>query len=247
MKGERDYTVFIAEDEHPARELLVEFVLSLPGIKLGGIARSGDEAVEKLNSSPCDILLLDIDLPVYSGIEVIDKLNARPRIIFTTAFDNQAVRAFEIGADDYLVKPFTEQRFAAAIERSLQALRQVNPLHPQGGGEDSPVVMIREKGIHYIIPVNEIIYLSSNGRNSVLHTINRDYETGVTLSDMTGKLASSKFIRIHKQYTVNIMFASHFSYYLGGQYILFLRDDDRTNLPVGKTFADDLKGSVNFK
>jgi YesN/AraC family two-component response regulator len=74
MRDKRDYTVFIAEDEAPARELLIEFVVAFPGIKLAGFARNGEEALQKLNNSSWDILLLDIALPVYTGIEVIEKL-----------------------------------------------------------------------------------------------------------------------------------------------------------------------------
>lgn len=244
MKIEKDFTVFIAEDEFPARELLIDFVVSHPGIKLGGVARNGQEAIEKLNDSPCDILLLDVDLPVYSGIEVFQSLAIKPRVIFTTAYENYAVKAFEIGADDYLVKPFTGQRFAAAIERAVNFLCQHNTSEIKETAEKMAVVSIREKGVHYILPHDSIIYISSNGRNSIIHTEKRDYETGLTLSSMTGQLPLESFIRIHKQYTVNCKYISHFSYYSGGQYILYLKDDDRINLPVGKVYAPLLKEKI---
>lgn len=247
MKNEKDYTVFIAEDEFPARELLLEFVVSHSGIKLGGIARNGKEAVQKLNSSPCDILLLDVDLPVYSGIEVLQKLNIKPRVIFTTAYENYAVKAFEMGADDYLVKPFTEKRFAAAIEKTLNTLSQQNTYGIHGTAEKVSAISIREKGVHHILSYDDIIYLSSNGRNSIIHTEKRDYETCLTLSALTEQLPFEKFIRIHKQYTVSFKYVSHFSYYSGGQYILYLKDDERMNLPVGKVYADMLKQRLNLK
>lgn len=247
MKSETDYTVFIAEDEFPARELLVEFVLSCQGIKLIGVARSGDEAVEKLNKCKCDILLLDIDLPVCSGIEVLEKLDRRPRIIFTTAYENHAVKAFEIGADDYLVKPFSEERFKNAIDKSISMIRNSKHTSAGRGNLNPDVLMIMEKGVHYILPYEEIIYLSSSGRNSVIHTTSRDYITGVTLSAITGKLPAAGFVRIHKQYTVNVRFASHYSYYSGGQYIIYLKDEDKTNLPVGKVYADNFRNRIDLK
>lgn len=247
MKNEKDYTVFIAEDEAPARELLIEFVVAFPGIKLAGFARNGEEALQKLNNSSCDILLLDIDLPVYTGIEVIEKLEKRPRVIFTTAYEKHAVKAFELGADDYLVKPFTEERFAAAITKTLQALAKRKISGSGDKNENRDVIMIREKGVYYIVPYNEIIYISSSGRNSVIHTPGREYVTGVSISSMTGKLPADRFLRIHKQFAINIHYTSHFSYYSGGQYILYLKDEEKTNLPVGKVYAEILKERIKFR
>jgi len=247
MNHEKDYTVFIAEDEAPARELLIEFVVAYPGIKLAGFARNGEEALQKLSNSSCDILLLDIDLPVYTGIEVLEKIEKRPRVIFTTAYEKHAVKAFELGADDYLVKPFTEERFAAAITKTLQALAKRKTSGSGDKNENRDVIMIREKGVYYIVPYNEIIYISSSGRNSVIHTPGREYVTGVSISSMTGKLPADRFLRIHKQFTINIQYTSHFSYYSGGQYILYLKDDEKTNLPVGKVYAEILKERIKFR
>lgn len=244
MTNNSYYTVFIAEDEFPARELLVEFVTSNSMLKLAGVARNGEEAVEKLNASPCDILLLDIDLPVYTGIEVLERLDTKPRVIFTTAYEKHAVRAFEIGADDYLIKPFTRQRFASAIERSITAIN--NSRINSSPAADTGILPVTEKGIHYLVPHEEIVYISASGRNCVIHAADREYETGSTLADITSRLTSNRFIRIHKQYTVNLKHVSHFSYYSGGQYILYLKDDDKTNLPVGKTYVQTLKEMVKL-
>jgi DNA-binding LytR/AlgR family response regulator len=107
--------------------------------------------------------------------------------------------------------------------------------------------MIREKSVYYIVPYNEIIYISSSGRNSVIHTPGREYVTGVSISSMTERLPADRFLRIHKQYTINIQYTSNFSYYSGGQYILYLKDEEKTNLPVGKVYAEILKERIKFR
>lgn len=245
MKDKRIFKVFIAEDEHPARELLVDFILSFPALKLGGLARNGEEAVEKLNSEFFDIVFLDINLPILTGIEVLERLNRRPRIIFTTAYESYAVKAFEFGADDYLVKPFTRERFRAAIEKSLSVMKTAEAT--VGDLNSSSMLTVKEKDMHHLILFNDIIYITSSGRKCIIHTQERDYETYVPLSSILLKLPADIFVRIHKQYVVNLRYVSHFSYYSGGQYILYLRNDDKNNLPVGRMYASMLKGMIDVK
>ena len=95
MDEKKTFTVLIAEDELPARELLIDYLLTRPELKLSGIAKNGDEAFKKLTSESFDLLLLDIHLPVLSGIEVLEKVQNPPFVIFTTAYDRYAIRAFE--------------------------------------------------------------------------------------------------------------------------------------------------------
>jgi DNA-binding LytR/AlgR family response regulator len=246
MKDKKIYRVLIAEDEYPARELLVDFILSFPALKLAGIARNGEEAMEKLNSEEFDIVLLDINLPMLSGIDVLERLSHRPRIIFTTAYESYAVKAFEFGADDYLVKPFTRKRFAVAVEKCLSALRSPDMAEsePDSGGN---ILAVKEKDAHHLIQFDDIIFITSNGRKCIINTQERDYETYLPLSSVLERLPADSFIRIHKQYVVNLKYVSHFSYYSGGQYILYLRNDDKNNLPVGRIYAPLLKQRIDVK
>lgn len=245
MKDKRIFSVLIAEDEYPARELLVDFILSSPELRLGGVARNGEEAVAKLNSEHYDLVLLDINLPILTGIEVLERISCKPRIIFTTAYESYAVKAFEFGADDYLVKPFTKERFRAAVEKVLSALKSADTHGSEFGG--GSILTVKEKDMHHLILFDDIIYITSSGRKCIIHTQERDYETYTPLSSVLLKLPGDVFVRIHKQYVVNLKYVSHFSYYSGGQYILYLRNDDRNNLPVGRTYAPFLKSIVKVE
>ena len=99
------YSVFITEDMIHARDLLIAYIKTRPELELQGIAKNGEEALEELSRKNYDLLLLDINLPILSGIEVLEQLKKIPYIIFTTAYDKYAIRAFEFGAIDYLLKP----------------------------------------------------------------------------------------------------------------------------------------------
>ena len=129
MNDEEKYSVFIAEDEYPARKILTDFIAKRPELELTGIAKNGKQALQMLseenNSEACryDLLLFDIQLPVLSGIEVLERLENIPYVIFITAHNEYAVKAFEMGIIDYLIKPFTEIRFNQAIEKFLMFIR----------------------------------------------------------------------------------------------------------------------------
>ncbi|HOS40316.1 MAG TPA: LytTR family DNA-binding domain-containing protein [Spirochaetota bacterium] len=231
-------SVFVAEDEQPAIELLVEYIGAHPGLKLEGIASNGREALRKLSANPSDLLFLDIDLPVMSGLEVLERLAAPPRVIFTTAYDQYAIRAFELGAADYLLKPFSFERFRTAVDRACATLRE--------GSRPTPApqrigLSFRERGTHRIIPYEDIVYVSSNGRTTIVHTENKSFDTNLLLKQVGMRLPSEGFIRIHKQYIVNLRHVSHFKYFIGGQYILHLNDEEQTTLTVGQAYAQALK------
>ena len=222
--------VFIVEDELPARELLIEFTVARPDLRLAGSARDGAEAEKQLRKTPCDLLFLDIELPGLSGLELLERLEDLPPVIFTTAHAQHAVRAFEIGAADYLLKPFTQERFNQAVDRALQSrqgpIRQPGALGlPVKSGDD-----------HFLVPYERILYLASHGKRSTIHTEERDYEAARLLGDLETRLPA-EFTRIHKQYIVNLRYVERMQYFIGGRYTAYLRDRDETALPVGKSFA----------
>lgn len=110
-------TVFIVEDNFQTLSKLKDYVEKHPQLSLIGSAVNGSEAVQFLKNKECDLLLLDVHLPDISGIEVLESLEVIPEVIFITAYDSYAVKAFELGALDYLLKPFTYDRFNKSIER----------------------------------------------------------------------------------------------------------------------------------
>ena len=124
MDEKKKFSVFIAEDELPARKLLEKFVDDNPDLALSKIVNNGQDALDTLKKETFDLLLLDINLPVMSGMEILEHLETIPYVIFTTANEQYAVKAFDIGAIDYLLKPFTQKRFNKAIDRFTAAQKE---------------------------------------------------------------------------------------------------------------------------
>ncbi len=243
MDSSDAYSVLIVEDEIPARELLVDYVLTRPELRLSGIAKNGEEAFEKLSGNKYDLAFIDIDLPRMTGIEVLEGLKELPHIIFSTAHEAYAIRAFEFGAVDYLLKPFTLERFNRSIEKFLN-LQKTGGRQDEGGAATG--FTFREQGKHYILPYEKIIYFTSHGKKTIVHTDEREYESRAILKSVEGKLPQNSFVRIHKQHIVNITRIKAIEYYIGGQYIAFLNDSDETSLPVGKKYAPFLREKLQM-
>ncbi|HQO02096.1 MAG TPA: LytTR family DNA-binding domain-containing protein [Spirochaetota bacterium] len=243
MNGNNSITVLIAEDELPARELLIDYILTRNELRLHGIAKNGEETLHKLSAEQYDLLFLDINLPVMSGIEVLEQLEILPYVIFTTAYDRYAIKAFEMGAVDYLIKPFTLERFNRSVDKALSLIYNngtfMSKLSQIG-------LSFKQGENHYLLSYNDIIYITSHGKHSIIHTEGRDFETAILLKDMEQKVPKNIFMRIHKQCIVNISFISHLQYLIGGQYEMFLKDNEHTSLTVGRKYARDLKRTLGI-
>ena len=238
------YRVLIVEDIASSLDLLKMYVQSREELILAGIALDGKEALKKLISEEYDLLLIDIDLPYLNGIEVLNELNKKKEgniyTIFTTAYDQYAIDAFTIGAVDYLLKPFTLERFNLAIDRFLLRI----------AGDSNTAFFKRRDSLYYktkrklrIIPFNDILYLSSCGKNTLIHAKNDSFQATGLIKEFERKLPENIFLRIHKQYIANINYAKGFEYDHGShsQYLLLLNDDEDTVLPVGKDYISILK------
>lgn len=236
----KHYSVLIVEDEYPARELLIQSLLTRPELQLKGIAKDGAEAEAALRGGSFDLVFLDINLPVQSGLDVLgclSELDRQPNVIFTTAYREHAMDAFEHKAVDYLLKPYTLERFQQAVDRALVFLKS-------DGGQSSALkrhgIFISENDRHCFVPYEKILYLSSHGKQTVVHTNGGDFRTPRLLKKMESLLPEQSFARIHKQFIVNIMQISHLEYFMNGSYVLHLKDDEES-LPVSRTFAPSLK------
>jgi DNA-binding LytR/AlgR family response regulator len=231
------YSVFIAEDEEMAINSLLEFITSRSELRLAGISKNGDEALEKLTVSRFDLLILDIHLPHLSAIEVLEGITWTPFVIFTTAHDQYAIKAFDIGAVDYLIKPFSIQRFNRAIDKFIMLYD-----HKIEKERKYPVgFSFKDKGKYRVVPYKDIVYFSSHAKNTIIHTDKQDYESMILLKDIEIKLPPDNFRRVHKQFIVNINYIESLEYYLGGQYMAYLNDVDETSIPIGKKYAPILK------
>ena len=235
------YSILIIEDEFPMRELLKGYLASRIEAGIPEIATTGKEALELLQNKTYDIIFLDIRLPDMSGLAIMQQLSGLKNsyVIFSTAYNQHAVEALDAGAVDYLLKPYSPERFNQALDKALVFLKNSRT-------NLELTLKITESATRVNVPLNEIIYLSSNGKHTVFHTINSDYETPGLLKDYLDELPVDLFLRIHKQYVVNRDYISGITYVNGGSWSLLLKDSDDTTLPVGKIYADDIKRIFNI-
>ena len=236
---EKIYKVLIVEDEPGARELLIDYIASEPRLQLAGIARRGGEGLEKIQNEKFDLVFLDINLPEMTGVELAAQLDKPPALIFTTAYEKHALEAFELGAIDYLLKPISKERFARSVARALQNLAE----KPEGneGSLSKLGLFVKGPETRHFLAYNQIVYISSSGKHSIVHTGTDEVHTLHLIKELESRLPPEQFQRIHKQYIVNLNYISRIEYFIGGSYILHLKDRENSSLPVGRKYAENLK------
>lgn len=237
----RKLKVLIVEDEMDNQELLRDFIETRDELDLVNIAGNVSEALKTLKTEDCDLMFLDIFLPDKSGFSILEELKKPPYVIFTTAYREHAVRAFDFGALDYLVKPLIIDRFNLAVDRALDFFRHHNEQLPEIETMGLPV---QERESYYIIPYDKIVYLSAHNKYTVIHSSEKEIRTLKYLQEIEKKLPLSKFVRIHRQYIINIQYLSRIQHDNSGRYLAELNDSDDTTLPVSRTYAEVLKKMI---
>ncbi len=242
----RPLKVLLVEDELESRDLLTQYITSTPELSLSGIAKTGKEALDMLQSDNFDMVFLDINLPVISGLEVVEKLQDRlPYLIFITVSRQYALEAFELGAIDYLHKPISRERFEKAVARVTGFMHREGD-RSSGKSFQYSGILVSDGESRYLIPHSDIIYISANDRKSIIHTEKRDYDVSRMISELDERLPQETFLRIHRGTVVNLNFVAEMQYLLGGRYQLFLKDEDETSLTVGRTYVPELKKRLGF-
>jgi two-component system, LytTR family, response regulator len=201
--------VLIVDDEEPARSLLREY-LTGADVEIVGECRNGFEAVKAVNDLAPDLLFLDIQMPKLNGFEVLELLGRDVAVVFATAFDEHAIRAFEVNAVDYILKPVSPERVKAALERARQRVAAHTPT-PVGelaaaarpAGATTRIVVRQGPRVH-VIPVDKLDYAEAQDDYVSLHSEGKSYLKQQTLSDLEGSLDSARFVRIHRSYLLNL-------------------------------------------
>jgi two-component system, LytTR family, response regulator LytT len=189
----------IVDDEHFAIALLEKFVANTPGLELIGSSRSPVRAIELLQSEPVDVLFLDIQMPIMSGISLLRSISRVPVTIFTTAYPQHAAEAFDLDAADYLLKPFSFERFTHAVDKARAVLLQRAAAAP-----DMPLgtLVVKADRAWVKIPFADIRYVEGWKEYVKIYTTTDKIITLESLSNLEDTLPGSHFIRVHKSYIV---------------------------------------------
>ena len=192
----------IVDDNKLARMAMKQLVTLLKNLQVVKECTGAMEAYNSINKQPIDLLLLDIEMPGMTGLELIKNLGAKkPLIIFTTAKKDYAVEAFELNVIDYLVKPISPSRFLQAMERANEALSS-NKVEVKL--EEQEFVFVKDNGVLKRINVDDILYLEAMGDYVKVHTPQKFHVLHATLKSIEEKLLHSKFIRVHRSYIVSL-------------------------------------------
>lgn len=239
--------VLIVDDEPPARERIRGLLADERDIRILKEVESGLEAVSAIRELSPDLVFLDVQMPGLDGFGVLDALEGErlPVIVFVTAYDAYAVRAFEVHALDYLLKPFDRDRFQATLERVRLTLGEsteesAEPVAvPLGEGSDRPPLrrlLGRREGRLIVLKVAEIDWMESAANYVSLHVGKESYLVRETLQSLEQRLDPDQFIRIHRSTIVNLDRVQEIEPYFHGDYIVKLRDGQR--LTLSRTYRE---------
>jgi len=246
-------SALVVDDEPLARELLRELLGRMSGVAVVGECSNGFEAVKAIAEKPPDVVFLDIQMPKLDGFEVLGLLprrdDGRPAVVFVTAYDQYAVKAFEANAVDYLLKPFDRARLGAAIERVRSRLAAGRAAPPPGLAAEArdparPVsrVVVRDGANITVLPVATIDWVKAEDDYVLLRAGGRDHLKAETLGSLEAQLPKDRFVRIHRSYLVNLDRLVRLEGGPTGVPAAILRDG--TSLPVSRTGARRLRERI---
>ena len=234
----------IVDDEPPARRKIRTLLRGDTRFEVVGEAADGLEAIESIEAKRPDLVFLDIQMPGLTGFEVLEALEAeRPQVIFTTAYDQYAVKAFEIRALDYLLKPFDPERFQAALERALEDRRRRHAVEARVDGlvadwraQSGAVqrLLVRDRGRLRVVRVEDIEWIESEEKYVRLHLGKDSLLHRETMVNLERRLDPQRFVRIHRRQIVNLNFVKEIAPWTHGDHVLILLDGRQ--LPLGRSY-----------
>ncbi len=241
----------IVEDEELARKLLKSFLNSAENVEIIAECENGFEGVKMINELKPDLVFLDIQMPKITGFEMLELLEHKPQIIFATAYDQFALKAFDFNAADYLLKPYSKERLLEAVEKVAERISTE--------GKDSDVaekvsnfpreeyldrVVVKDRHKIHVIPTDEIRYIDSMDDYVMIYTKAGRYMKQKTMKYFEGALNPKDYVRIHRSHIVRVDEINEIQQYEKESYIVILHD--KTKLKVSKTGYKNLKDVLNF-
>ncbi len=240
--------VIIIDDEPLARMIVKEYLSELSDFELIAECNDGFEGVKKINELKPDLIFLDIQMPKINGFEMLEIISHVPKVIFTTAFDEYAIKAFESNAVDYLLKPFTQERFNSAIQKVNQNLLP-NSIEkiidvPNKFREENSRIVVKEGSEISIIPTESIDYIEAYDDYVKIYLGSKYHLKKKTLAFYENQLDASNFIRIHRSFILNITKLNKIESMEKNAYNAVLTSGKR--IPISRTMYPILKSKLGI-
>ena len=239
------YKALVIDDETLARELILDYLKDVKEIEVIGQCSNGFEALKTIQESKPDLIFLDVQMPKLSGFEMLELLDTKPVIIFSTAYDNYALKAFESSATDYLLKPYSRDRFATAVQKALTTLngsREHQPIDKaelQYQPENLNRIVVKHLDGIQVIPSNEIDFIESADDYVTIYHKGKKYLKNRSMQWFENALPKRQFIRIHRTIILNLGCLIRIEAYTKDSWIAILKDNRQ--LPVSKSGYQRLK------
>ena len=241
------------EDESTARELLRHMLADNEQVTVIAECADGFCGLKEIKELKPDLVFLDIQMPKLTGLELIEVLDERPEVIFTTAYDQYAIRAFELNAVDYLLKPFSKERLNDALEKAINRIvknekqdKAIENLISSRSEEEGPLtrIVIRKGSGIKIVPLDAVSYIGAEDDYVMIH-----YNDGKALKQQTmkyyeEKLPSASFLRVHRSFIVNLEKITRLEPYSKDNYVAVLSTGEK--IPVSRTGYKILREKLNF-
>lgn len=239
----------IIDDEAPARTIIRTFLEDNTDVEIVAECDNGFDGYKMIAKESPDLIFLDVQMPKLTGFEMLEIVENKPSIIFTTAYDQYALKAFEHNAIDYLLKPFSRERFDEALEKVRKRAVEKQPI-------DNLISDIREKTEHLdrivvksgtkisIVPVDTILYIKAEDDYVMLHTDDGRYLKQMTMKYLEEHLPGEQFARVHRSYILNLSTIDKMERYEKETFMLILKNGDK--IKTSKSGAKVLKGKLNF-
>jgi len=234
-------TCYVIDDEEHAIDTIVGYINKYPGLSLIGSSISPLQGIEDIrNADQVDIVFLDVDMPELSGMDVADTISSFTSVIFTTAFPNYALQAFEKNGSDFLLKPISFERFVKSVTKVQNLIKAKSNL--DHAPEDDQYFFINPgvKGKMIQLNYSDILYIEGLKNYVVIYTADNKYITYLSMKEVEKAIPHNKFIRIHKSYIVNLNKIKSID---GNNVIL----SQNSELPIGISFKDSFINVINTK
>jgi two-component system LytT family response regulator len=239
-------SAIIVDDEELARSLIREYLAAYPEITIVAECANGFEAVKAVTELKPDLMFLDIQMPKLSGFEVIELLEEPPAVVFVTAYDQYALKAFEVHAVDYLLKPYGKERFQEALTRAVQRIRANEPAtikaaaeEARPAGQPAERILIKEGSKVLVIPAEKIDYIEAQDDYISVRAEGKSHLKMQRLSLLETQLDGRRFVRVHRSFILNIERLAKIELYAKDSRTAILKDG--TQIPVSRTGYDKLK------
>jgi two-component system LytT family response regulator len=246
------FKAVIADDEKLARNVVKKYLHAFPQIAVVAECENGLSALNKINELQPGLVFLDIQMPDLDGLSLLNELKEPPLVIFTTAYNQHAISAFEKNAVDYLLKPFTAERFAQAVEKALgrkpapaileDKINSIQESLNQVLGAEKKFttrILIREKNGYSFVDVKDITWFEADSDYVKIHTKEKIFLKNTSLNELELKLNPQNFVRIHRSTMINVSCIRELKPYFNGEYHLLLSTGEK--LKLSRTYKEKLK------